>query len=232
MIDARTNSLKIRRTKIIATLGPASSEPNQIESLINVGVNIFRQNFSHGEHSYHKETYSKIRETAKELNKTVGVLADLCGPKIRTGKFKNDKVVLKNNQPIVVTTRDVIGTSDLVPSQYSELAKDVKAGDRILLADGTLEFLVKKVNGTEIECTVVYGGMLGNHKGINLPGVNVSAPSLTKKDKADAKLALDLGVDFLALSFVRSASDIKDLKKLVDAHSNNCLLYTSDAADE
>ena len=221
MIDARTNSLKIRRTKIIATLGPASSEPNQIESLINVGVNIFRQNFSHGEHSYHKETYSKIRETAKELNKTVGVLADLCGPKIRTGKFKNDKVVLKNNQPIVVTTRDVIGTSDLVPSQYSELAKDVKAGDRILLADGTLEFLVKKVNGTEIECTVVYGGILGNHKGINLPGVNVSAPSLTKKDKADAKLALDLGVDFLALSFVRSASDIKDLKKLVDAHSNN-----------
>ena len=156
MIDARTNSLKIRRTKIIATLGPASSEPNQIESLINVGVNIFRQNFSHGEHSYHKETYSKIRKIAKELNKTVGVLADLCGPKIRTGKFKNDKVVLKNNQPIVVTTRDVIGTSDLVPSQYSELAKDVKAGDRILLADGTLEFLVKKVNGTEIECTVVY----------------------------------------------------------------------------
>ena len=220
MIDAQTNSLKIRRTKIIATLGPASSEPNQIESLINVGVNIFRQNFSHGEHSYHKETYSKIREIAKELNKTVGILADLCGPKIRTGKFKNDKVVLKNNQPIVVTTRDVIGTSDLVPSQYSELAKDVKAGDRILLADGTLEFLVNKVNGTEIECTVVYGGILGNHKGINLPGVNVSAPSLTEKDKADAKLALDLGVDFLALSFVRSASDIKDLKKLVDAHSN------------
>ena len=130
MIDARTNSLKIRRTKIIATLGPASSEPNQIESLINVGVNIFRQNFSHGEHSYHKETYSKIRETAKELNKTVGVLADLCGPKIRTGKFKNDKVVFKNNQPIVVTTRDVIGTSDLVNKELknADLPDEIKIG--------------------------------------------------------------------------------------------------------
>ena len=219
MIDTRTNALKIRRTKIIATLGPASSSPDQIKNLIGAGVNIFRQNFSHGEHSYHKETYVKIRTIAKELNKTIGILADLCGPKIRTGKFENDKVELKNNQSIVVTTRDVIGTSDLIPSQYKELAKDVKADDRILLADGTLEFKVNRVDGTEIECTVIYGGILGNHKGINLPGVKVSAPSLTEKDKADVKLALDLGVDFLALSFVRSASDIKDLKKLVDVHT-------------
>ena len=221
MIDTQTNALKIRRTKIIATLGPASSKPEQIKDLINAGVNIFRQNFSHGEHKYHKETYAEIRKISKELNKTVGILADLCGPKIRTGKFENDKIELENNQSIIVTTRDVIGTSDLIPSQYAELAKDVKTGDRILLADGTLEFKVDKVNETDIECTVIYGGILGNHKGINLPGVEVSAPSLTEKDKTDAKLALDLGVDFLALSFVRSASDIKDLKKIVDAHSCN-----------
>ena len=221
MIDTKTNALKIRRTKIIATLGPASSKPEQIKNLINAGVNIFRQNFSHGDHSYHKETYAQIRKISKELNKTVGILADLCGPKIRTGKFEDDKVKLENNQSIIVTTRDVIGTPDLIPSQYTELARDVKAGDRILLADGTLEFKVDKINGTEIECTVIYGGMLGNHKGINLPGVKVSAPSLTEKDIADAKLALDLGVDFLALSFVRSASDIKDLKEIVDVHSCN-----------
>jgi len=221
LIDTKTSALKIRRTKIIATLGPASSEPEKIRNLINAGVNIFRQNFSHGEHSYHKETYTLIRKISKELNCTVGILADLCGPKIRTGKFENDKIELENNQSIIVTTRDVIGTSKLIPSQYAELAKDVKAGDRILLADGTLEFKVDKVSGTEIECTVIYGGMLGNHKGINLPSVQVSAPSLTEKDKKDAKLALDLGVDFLALSFVRSASDIKDLKKIVDAHSND-----------
>ena len=221
MIDTKTNALKIRRTKIIATLGPASSKPEQIKNLIDAGVNIFRQNFSHGDHSYHKETYAQIRKIAKELNKTVGILADLCGPKIRTGKFEDDKVELKNNQSIIVTTRDVIGTQNLIPSQYKELAKDVKVGDRILLADGTLEFKVDKINDTEIECTVIYGGILGNHKGINLPGVKVSAPSLTEKDMADAKLALDLGVDFLALSFVRTASDIKDLKKIVNVNSSN-----------
>tara|TARA_B100001996_G_scaffold93731_1_gene70031 strand:+ start:925 stop:2376 length:1452 start_codon:yes stop_codon:yes gene_type:complete len=221
LIDTKTNALKIRRTKIIATLGPASSKPEQIKNLIDAGVNIFRQNFSHGDHSYHKETYAQIRKIAKELNKTVGILADLCGPKIRTGKFEDDKVELKNNQSIIVTTRDVIGTQNLIPSQYKELARDVNAGDRILLADGTLEFKVDKINDTEIECTVIYGGILGNHKGINLPGVQVSAPSLTEKDMADAKLALDLGVDFLALSFVRSASDIKDLKKIVNVNSSN-----------
>jgi len=221
LIDTKTNALKIRRTKIIATLGPASSKPEQIKNLIDAGVNIFRQNFSHGDHIYHKETYAQIRKIAKELNKTVGILADLCGPKIRTGKFEDDKVELKNNQSIIVTTRDVIGTQNLIPSQYKELARDVNAGDRILLADGTLEFKVDKINGTEIECTVIYGGILGNHKGINLPGVKVSAPSLTEKDMADAKLALDLGVDFLALSFVRSASDIKDLKKIVNVNSSN-----------
>ena len=221
MIDTKSNLLKIRRTKIIATLGPASSEPDQIKNLINAGVNVFRQNFSHGDHSYHRETYARIRKAAKELNKTVSVLADLCGPKIRTGKFENNKVELVNNQTITVTTREIIGTSDLIPSQYKKLAEDVEIGNRILLADGTLELMVNEISGTEIKCTVIYGGVLGNHKGINLPGVKVSAPSLTEKDKEDAKLALELGVDFLALSFVRSASDIYDLKKLIDANSNS-----------
>ena len=145
MIDTKSNLLKIRRTKIIATLGPASSEPDQIKNLINTGVNIFRQNFSHGDHSYHRETYARIRKAAKELNKTVSILADLCGPKIRTGKFENNKVELVNNQTVTVTTREVIGTSDLIPSQYKKLAEDVEVGNRILLADGTLELMVNEI---------------------------------------------------------------------------------------
>jgi pyruvate kinase len=218
-IITQINLLKKRRTKIIATLGPASSEPEQIRKLIKAGVNIFRQNMSHGDHSYHKETYARIREIAEDLELPVGILADLCGPKIRTGKFKGDSIKLKNNESVIVTTRDVEGKPGLIPSQYSSLADDVEPEDRILLADGTLELEVDSIDGTEITCTVIYGGKLGNHKGINLPGVKVSAPSLTEKDKADAKLALELGVDFLALSFVRSADDINDLKALITSHN-------------
>lgn len=216
-IVTQINLLKNRRTKIIATLGPASSEPEQIRKLIKAGVNVFRQNMSHGDHDYHRETYARIREIAEELDEPVGILADLCGPKIRTGKFKKDGIELKNNDSVVVTTRDVEGKPGLIPSQYRSLADDVEPGDRILLADGTLELEVDNIEGTEITCTVIYGGKLGNHKGINLPGVKVSAPSLTEKDKADAELAIELGVDFLALSFVRTAEDINDLRELMDS---------------
>lgn len=219
-ITTNINLLKIRRTKIIATLGPASSEPEQITRLINAGVNVFRQNMSHGDHDYHRKTYALVREIAEQLNQPVGILADLCGPKIRTGKFKNDGIMLEENSTVIVTTRDVLGEPGLIPSQYPSLADDVEPGDRILLADGNLELAVQKIDGSEINCTVIFGGKLGNHKGINLPGVKVSAPSLTEKDKADAQLALDLGVDFLALSFVRSSDDIRDLRKLIDAHPN------------
>jgi pyruvate kinase len=220
-IVTQINLLKNRRTKIIATLGPASSEPEQIKKLIKAGVNVFRLNMSHGDHAYHKQTYAYIRQISEETDLPIGILADLCGPKIRTGKFKNDSIELKNNETVVVTTRDVEGKPGLIPSQYAALADDVEAGDRILLADGTLELEVDKIEGTEITCTVIYGGKLGNHKGINLPGVKVSAPSLTDKDKADAKLAIELGVDFLALSFVRTAEDINDLRELMNEHGSD-----------
>jgi pyruvate kinase len=148
-------------------------------------------------------------------------LADLCGPKIRTGKFKKGSIELKNNSTVIVTTRDVEGKPGLIPSQYAALADDVEPGDRILLADGNFEMEVDSIDGTEITCTVIYGGTLGNHKGINLPGVKVSAPSLTDKDKEDAKLALELGVDFMALSFVRSANDIHDLRELIKSYNSD-----------
>ncbi|MBL1141425.1 MAG: pyruvate kinase [Proteobacteria bacterium] len=220
-INTEINLLKNRRTKIIATLGPASSEPELIRQLIKAGVNVFRQNMSHGDHRYHKETYARIRQISEELDQPVGILADLCGPKIRTGKFKKGGIELKNNETVIVTTRDIEGKPGLIPSQYAALADDVELGDRILLADGTLELEVDKIDGTEITCTVIYGGKLGNHKGINLPGVKVSAPSLTDKDIADAKLAIELGVDFLALSFVRTAEDINDLRSLMNSQNSN-----------
>ena len=220
-IKTQVNLLKHRRTKIIATLGPASSDEAIIKKLIEAGVNVFRQNMSHGDHDYHKQTYALIRKVADELDRPIGILADLCGPKIRTGKFENDGIELEMNSTVTVTTRDVLGKPGLIPSQYQALADDVELDDRILLADGNLELAVTNIEGTEISCIVICGGKLGNHKGINLPGVNVSAPSLTEKDKADAQLALDLGVDFLALSFVRCGDDINALRQIIDAHTHS-----------
>ncbi len=186
------------------------------------GVNVFRLNMSHGDHDSHSMAYRNIREIATELNLPIGILADLCGPKIRTGKFKEGEINLTPGQKITVTTRDVEGDSNIISSQYTALANDVEPGNRILLNDGVLELRVEAINGTEIDCEVVYGGVLKNHKGINLPGVNVSAPSLTDKDKIDAQFALELGVDFMALSFVRKASDIHDLRKIINDKKGHC----------
>ncbi len=213
--------LKNRRTKILATLGPASDSAEVIRKLIEAGANVFRLNMSHGEHASHENTYKLVRSISDELGKPIAVLADLCGPKIRTGRFKDGQITLVDGEPVTVTTRDVEGEPGLIPSQYEALADDVKAGSRILINDGNLELKVEGVDGTEISCTIVYGGVLKNNKGINLPGVNVSAPSLTDKDRDDAQFALGLGVDFLALSFVRCAADINDLKLIVSEAGAN-----------
>jgi len=213
--------LKNRRTKILATLGPASDSAEIIRKLIEAGANVFRLNMSHGEHASHENTYKLVRSIADDLGKPIAILADLCGPKIRTGRFKDGQITLVDGEPVTVTTRDVEGEPGLIPSQYEALADDVKAGSRILINDGNLELKVEGVDGTEISCTIVYGGVLKNNKGINLPGVNVSAPSLTDKDRDDAQFALGLGVDFMALSFVRCAADINDLKLIVSEAGAN-----------
>lgn len=214
------NLLKNRRTKIIATVGPSSSSEEMIRELISSGVNIFRQNMSHGDHSFHRQMFNIIRVIAAEFDQPVAILADLCGPKIRTGKFKNGQIELVQDAEVIVTTRDVEGEPGLIPSQYTALASDVVAGNRILLNDGALEIQVEKIEGDDIHCTVTHGGILKDNKGINLPGVNVSAPSLTEKDREDATFMLDLGVDFLALSFVRTAKDIEELRQLIN--DKNC----------
>ncbi|TVO77832.1 pyruvate kinase [Sedimenticola selenatireducens] len=215
-IKTELDLLHSRRTKIVATLGPSSNDAAIIRQLIESGVNVFRMNMSHGSHEDHEATYEKVRSIANELNNPIAIFADLCGPKIRTGLFKNGQITLTTDSTITVTTRDITGEAHLIPSQYSALADDVNPGDRILLDDGKLELLVCSIDDTEITCKVTQGGTLKDKKGINLPGVAVSAPSLTQKDKQDAQFALNLGVDFLALSFVRTEADVLQLRKLID----------------
>ena len=223
-IKTRVELLKRRRTKIVATLGPASADPAIMATLVKAGVNVFRLNMSHGDHDFHRTAFQHIQTIREQHDEPVAVLADLCGPKIRCGRFKDGAVLLEAKQPVTVTTRDVIGNNRLIPSQYTALADDVQPGDRILLDDGNIELRVEQVEDTEISCTVVHGGKLKDHKGINLPGVNISAPSLTDKDKTDALFALELGVDFLALSFVRRAADIEALRQLINSKNSKAAI--------
>jgi len=215
-LEAKLTLLKHKRTKIIATIGPACSDDNTVRQLIEKGVNIFRLNMSHGEHSEHQESYQRIRRIAETCQKHIGILADLCGPKIRTGTFENESITLEKDEQVVVTMRDVVGRKGLICSQYKSLAQDVSEGQRIFLADGVMELVVERIEDTEVHCRVLHGGQLGNHKGINLPDASVSAPSMTEKDYKDAKFALKLGVDFLALSFVRHAADVIELRQWLD----------------
>ncbi|HEY5790005.1 MAG TPA: pyruvate kinase [Gammaproteobacteria bacterium] len=214
-INSHVAELLTRRTKIVATLGPASVAPAQVARLVRAGVNVFRLNMSHGDHAGHAEAYATVRATAARLGQPVAVLADLCGPKIRVGRFAGGAIQLRRGETVTVTTRAVQGKPGLIPSQYRALARDTRAGQRLLLADGALELRVEAIEGSELRCRVVHGGTLGDRKGINLPDAAVSAPALTAKDRVDARFALGLGVDFLALSFVRSDRDVHALRRLV-----------------
>ncbi|MBF0245781.1 MAG: pyruvate kinase [Planctomycetes bacterium] len=234
-MDINVNLLKNSRTKIIATLGPSSDSIEVICSLIEAGADVFRLNFSHGTHETHRATFENIHTAAQRKGRIVAVLADLCGPKIRAGLFRGGRIELVAGEKVVVTTRDVLGEPGLIPSQYRELSDDVRPGERILLDDGNIELTVESISGTEISCRVVNGGPLKDKKGINLPGVAVSAPALTPKDEDDARFALGLGVDYLALSFVRRKEDVTCLRKLVEASGRStgiiCKIEKPEALD-
>lgn len=204
-----------RRTKIIATLGPTSKSENIIGQLMDAGANIFRLNMSHGTHDEHREMAAKIRKIAKRKKKHIGVLLDLCGPKIRVGMFENDAIDIVAGEDVLVTCKSVTGKPGLIPSQYKSLYKDVSKSDRILLDDGKLELQVKSVSDKDVLCKVIYGGRLSNKKGLNLPDSKISTSSFTAKDKKDAELAVELEADFLALSFVRDEKCIKTLKRYI-----------------
>ncbi|MDK9718025.1 MAG: pyruvate kinase [Trichlorobacter sp.] len=204
-----------RRTKIVATLGPASNSPDMIERLLGAGVDLFRLNFSHGSLEDKASLINSIRAVAAKLGREVGILADLQGPKIRTGKMAGEGLLLQKGQEVVITTVDVLGADGLIPTIYTELPRDVTRGARILLDDGLLELKVLAIEGEEVRCLVVNGGLLKNNKGINLPGVKVSAPSLTEKDLADLDFCLWVDVDYIALSFVRTHEDVEQIKRII-----------------
>lgn len=208
--------LKRRRTKIIATIGPASADQRTVKQLVDAGVDIFRLNMSHGDHESHRAAYETIR-AATSSPAAVGILADLSGPKMRVGRFEGGSVELIPGSSVTMTTRDVLGRPGIIPSQYDGLARDARPGCRVFLDDGFLELRVESVQRTEVGCTVVQGGRLSDRKGINLPDVEMSAPALTDKDRVDAQFASELGVDWFALSFVRRAEDVDELRSLLPA---------------
>ena len=210
------------KTKIIATIGPASNTKSMLNRLIKAGMNVARLNFSHGDYKEHEQVIKKIRSLSDELNKPVGILLDLQGPKIRTGKLIDGKpILLKKNAAISITTKAISGTTDLISTTYKNLIKDVQKGNKILLDDGLIELKVLSKSKDGVKCKVVYGGLLKENKGINLPGVNISAPSLTEKDKKDLLFGIKANVDYFALSFVRTANDLKIIKEIIKKkHSN------------
>jgi pyruvate kinase len=206
-----------RRTRIVATIGPASRDPEMLAALVEAGVNVFRLNLSHGTHEQHLEVIERIRGLGASIKRHIAILGDLCGPKIRVGLFPGGSVMLETGAEVVVTTRDVPGSPTVIPSQYASLHQDVRPDARILLDDGLLELRVVRIDGTEVHCKVIHGGVLGDKKGMNLPGSNLSTPALTAKDRDDADFLLKQGVDLLALSFVRRPGDIDDLRKVINA---------------
>ena len=211
----------IKKTKIVATLGPASSDRDTIKQMMVAGVNVFRINFSHADFDAAKERIQLIRDLNKELGYNVGILADLQGPKLRVGKMKDGVVVEKGDSIVFTTEKIEEGTADHVYMNYQSFPKDVKAGERILLDDGKLIFEVESTDGqSEVVASVVQGGPLKSNKGVNLPNTEVSLPALTEKDVKDAVFAIEQEVDWIALSFVRHKEDLLDLKKLIKKHSS------------
>lgn len=217
-MNAAMSEIKYNPTKIVCTVGPASNEVSVLEAMLRAGMDLTRLNFSHGTHEDHRRTFERVTQAARRLGCHPGILADLQGPKIRTGKLQGGgPVELCPGERVVITTADQPGTAQYLTTTYTALPGDVKAGDRLLLDDGLLELQVHKVQEREVCCEIITGGLLGEHKGINLPGVAVSSPSLTEKDKRDAAFALQLGVDYLALSFVRRPEDITTLREYVQS---------------
>ena len=205
-----------RRAKIVCTLGPATQTPEAIMALVRAGMDIARLNFSHGTHEDHAAVYAHVRKASDESGRAVGILVDLQGPKIRLGCFAAGPVTLVAGATFTITTEPASGDATLASTTYEALARDVHAGDSLLIDDGNVRLQIVETDGTRVRCTVIEGGTISDHKGINLPGVRVSAPSMSEKDIEDLRFALGLGVDMVALSFVRAAEDIRQVHAIMD----------------
>jgi pyruvate kinase len=207
----------MRRAKIVCTLGPATDSYDQIKALIDAGMDVARFNLSHGSYAEHEERYRRVRKASDETGRSVGILADLQGPKIRLGHFAEGPVLLERGDTFTITVEDgTEGDRHTCGTTYNGLADDVTSGERILVDDGKVCLEVTKVDGPRVHTTVIEGGMISDHKGLNLPGVAVSVPALSKKDEADLRWALRTGFDIIALSFVRSGRDIDNVHRIMD----------------
>jgi pyruvate kinase len=206
-----------RRAKIVCTLGPATATAERVCGLIDAGMDVARLNFSHGTHRDHEQVYALVRDAARACDRAIGVLADLQGPKIRLGRFVAGPVEWRAGDTVVITNEDVPGTRERVSCTYKKLPAEVKPGDRLLIDDGKVAVEVTTVTGgTDIQCLVIEGGQVSDHKGVSLPNVAISVPALSEKDAEDLRFALRLGVDVIALSFVRSPDDIKQVHMIMD----------------
>lgn len=206
----------IRRTKIVATIGPATNNPAALERMIRAGMDVARLNFSHGTQEDHAQAIRAIRSLSSLLDRPVAILQDLSGPKIRTGVLRGHQpVLLEDGAELLITTQPVEGDASIIATSYPSLPRDVGQGDRILLADGLMELRVIGVDGDVVRTVVVHGGELGERKGMNLPGVALSTPAVTKKDEADLQFGIANGVDYVAVSFVRKADDLRQVRRLL-----------------
>ena len=205
----------MRRAKIVCTLGPATSSTEQIRALVDAGMDVARMNLSHGTHAEHAEVYRRVREASDETGHGVGIFVDLQGPKIRLGRFARGRELLENGARFTITPRDVPGDAECASTTYAGLPGDVSPGDQVLIDDGKVRLNVVEVDGSEVHTEVVVGGPVSDHKGINLPGVPVSVPAMSEKDVADLRWALHLSVDYIALSFVRSAKDVEEVRTVM-----------------
>jgi pyruvate kinase len=207
----------MKRTKIICTMGPNSDKPGMIEKLIDAGMDVARLNFSHGDHAEHKSRIDNIKAVRSKKKIPVAILLDTKGPEIRTGKLEGGKgVELEEGNTLILTTEDIVGNSDRVSVSYKQMPQDLKKGDTVLIDDGLIELKVNEIDGTEIVCSVVNGGKLGERKGINLPNVTVNLPALTEKDKDDILFGIEQEVDYIAASFVRKAEDVRQIRKFLN----------------
>lgn len=206
----------MRRTKIVCTIGPASQDVETLKKMMLAGMNVARLNFSHGSHEDHGKRIAAVRQAAGEVGKNVGIMLDTKGPEIRLKTFANPPVTLEPGQRFTLTTRDIVGDNTIVAVTYMDLPQDVRPGSTIAVADGLIELEVEAIEGADVHCKVINGGQLSNQKGVNLPGVNVNLPSITDKDIADIKFGLEQGVDFIAASFIRKASDVIAIRQIVE----------------
>ncbi|WP_340701191.1 pyruvate kinase [Brevibacillus borstelensis] len=208
----------LRKAKIVCTIGPASESVETLKKLIHEGMNVARLNFSHGSHEEHAARIVNIRRACEETGKQVAILLDTKGPEIRTGTLGVDSVELVEGNRMILTTEEVAGTAERVSITYAELPRDVKAGDTILIDDGLIGLFVEKVEGNEIVCEIKNGGTLKSKKGVNVPGVKINLPGITEKDAQDIVFGIEQGVDFIAASFVRKASDILEIREILERH--------------